>query len=64
MVNEFSAGEFMETHYHSQFDNEEFYQEEVSAFTTNFMGNLCLPLTGRRLCLWILAGSLGLWLTA
>ncbi|MFQ9702576.1 MAG: M28 family peptidase [Enterocloster clostridioformis] len=26
MVNDFSAGEFMETHYHSQYDNENFYQ--------------------------------------
>ena len=32
MVNEFSAGEFMETHYHSQFDNEQYYQEDVFRF--------------------------------
>lgn len=29
MVNDFSSGTFMETHYHSQFDNDDFYQEEV-----------------------------------
>lgn len=32
MVNDFSAGEFMETHYHSQYDNENFYQEPVYRF--------------------------------
>ena len=32
MVNDFSEGEFMETHYHSQFDNENFYQESVYRF--------------------------------
>ena len=31
-VNDFSAGPFMETHYHSQYDNEEFYQEAVYRF--------------------------------
>ncbi len=32
MVNDFSGGAFMETHYHSQFDNENFYQEPVYRF--------------------------------
>lgn len=32
MVNEFSAGPFMETHYHSQFDSDEFYDEAVYRF--------------------------------
>ena len=31
-VNDFSAGPFMETHYPSQYDNEEFYQEAVYRF--------------------------------
>lgn len=29
MVNDFTGGSFMETHYHSQFDNDDFYDEPV-----------------------------------
>ena len=29
MVNDFTGGSFMETHYHSQFDNDGFYDEQV-----------------------------------
>lgn len=29
MVNDFTGGSFMETHYHSQFDNDEYYDEQV-----------------------------------
>ena len=29
MVNDFTGGSFMETHYHSQFDNDAFYDEQV-----------------------------------
>ncbi|MDD3252212.1 MAG: M28 family peptidase [Lachnospiraceae bacterium] len=29
MVNDFTGGSFMETHYHSQFDNDSFYDEQV-----------------------------------
>ena len=29
MVNDFTGGSFMETHYHSQFDNDSFYDERV-----------------------------------
>lgn len=29
MVNDFTGGSFMETHYHSQFDNDEFYDAQV-----------------------------------
>ena len=29
MVNDFTCGSFMETHYHSQFDNDAFYDEQV-----------------------------------
>ena len=29
MVNDFTGGSFMETHYHSQFDNDTFYNEQV-----------------------------------
>ena len=44
MVNDFASGEFMETHYHSQFDNEEFYDEEVYRFHHEFYGRLVLAL--------------------
>ena len=29
MVNDFTGGSFMETHYHSQFDNDDYYDEDV-----------------------------------
>lgn len=29
MVNDFTGGSFMETHYHSQFDNDDYYDEQV-----------------------------------
>lgn len=32
IVNDFSSGSFMETHYHSQFDNGDFYNEAVYVF--------------------------------
>lgn len=44
MVNEFSDGEFMETHYHSQFDNEEYYQEPVYRFHHMLYGRLVMAL--------------------
>ena len=44
MVNDFASGEFMETHYHSQFDNEEFYDEGVYRFHHEFYGRLVLAL--------------------
>ena len=44
MVNDFSAGEFMETHYHSQYDNENFYQEPVYRFHHELYGSLVLAL--------------------
>lgn len=44
MVNEFSAGAFMETHYHSQFDNEEYYQEDVFRFHHELYGRLVLAI--------------------
>ena len=42
MVNDFSAGEFMETHYHSQYDNENFYQEPVYHFHHEMYAGLVL----------------------
>ena len=44
MVNEFSAGSFMETHYHSQFDSDEFYDEAVYRFHHELYGLLLLEL--------------------
>lgn len=44
MVNEFSSGAFMETHYHSQFDNEEYYQEDVYRFHHELYGKLVLAI--------------------
>lgn len=42
VVNDFSSGPFMETHYHSQFDNEEFYQEPVYRFHHILYGFLAM----------------------
>ncbi|MDO5417197.1 MAG: M28 family peptidase [Lachnospiraceae bacterium] len=42
MVNDFAAGSFMETHYHSQFDNEDYYQEPVFAFHHELYGRLVM----------------------
>lgn len=42
MVNDFSDSKFMETHYHSQFDNEKFYQEKVYAFHHELYGKLLM----------------------
>ena len=33
MVNDFTGGSFMETNYHSQFDNDGFYDEDVIGCT-------------------------------
>lgn len=43
-VNDFSAGPFMETHYHSQFDNEDFYDRAVYRFHHELYGRLVLAL--------------------
>lgn len=42
MVNEFSSAEFMETHYHSQFDNDEYYNADVFRFHHELYGLLVL----------------------
>ncbi|WP_347501038.1 M28 family peptidase [Clostridium sp. chh4-2] len=44
VVNDFSSGSFMETHYHSQFDNENFYQENVYRFHHYLYGMMALCL--------------------
>lgn len=43
-VNDFSGGGFMETHYHSQFDNDEFYDENVYRFHHEFYGLLLMAI--------------------
>lgn len=42
MVNEFSAGSFMETHYHSQFDNDAYYDREIYCFNHKLYGLLVM----------------------
>ena len=44
LVNEFSGGEFMETHYHSQFDSEAFYDAKVYRFHHQLYGSLAIAL--------------------
>ena len=44
MVNDFASGEFMETHYHSQFDSEAYYDEKVYSFHHQFYGRLVMAL--------------------
>ncbi len=41
-VNDFSGGRFMETHYHSQFDNDDFYDEAVYQFHHQLYGLLAM----------------------
>jgi Iap family predicted aminopeptidase len=42
MVNDFSDSKFMETHYHSQYDNEIYYQEKVYYFHHELYGKLLI----------------------
>ena len=42
LVNDFAAGGFMQTHYHSQFDNDEAYDEPSYHFHHNLYGMLML----------------------
>lgn len=42
MVNDFSDGEYMETHYHSQYDNEKYYEEAVYRFHHELYGRLVM----------------------
>lgn len=44
MVNEFSGGRFMETHYHSQFDNDEYYDPDIYRFHHQLYGLLLMEL--------------------
>ena len=42
MVNDFTGGSFLETHYHSQFDNDNYYDEDVYRFHHELFGLLLL----------------------
>ena len=42
MVNDFTGGSFMETHYHSQFDNRDTYSKEAFIFHHNLYGMLMI----------------------
>ena len=44
MVNEFSAGSFMTTHYHSQYDSDEYYNEAAYRFYHELYGLLLMHL--------------------
>ena len=67
MVNDFTSGQFMETHYHTQFDNDDYYDEAVYRFHHELYGCLVMafdraavaPLNFERLFL-ALKGSLDL----
>lgn len=67
MVNDFTSGQFMETHYHSQFDNKKYYEEPVYRFHHQLYGRLVMafdrtaiaPLDYERLFL-AMAGTLDL----
>ncbi len=48
IVNEFSAGSFMETHYHSQFDNDDYYDRDVFQFNHCLYGLLLIALDQAR----------------
>lgn len=42
MVNDFTSGQFMETHYHTQFDSDEYYDEAVYRFHHELYGCLVM----------------------
>lgn len=44
MVNDFSGGPFMENYYHSQYDNQDVYEEEVYKFHHEFYLRLLLAI--------------------
>ena len=45
-VNEFAGGKFMESHYHSQYDSDEFYDERVYLFHHKLYAYILLRLDG------------------
>lgn len=49
MVNDFSGGGFMVTHYHSQFDNDSFYNEDVYRFHHQMYGLLVMSLDHQKI---------------
>ena len=49
MVNDFTGGSFMETHYHSQFDNDNFYDKDVYRMHHELFGLLLLAIDRTRI---------------
>ena len=48
-VNEFAGGKFMESHYHSQYDSDEFYDEKVYLFHHKLYAYILLRLDNMRI---------------
>lgn len=48
MVNDFTGGSFMETHYHSQFDNDSFYDEDVYRLHHELFGLLLMAIDSTK----------------
>lgn len=48
MVNDFTGGSFMETHYHSQFDNDNFYDKDVYRMHHELFGLLLMAIDRTR----------------
>ena len=57
MVNDFTGGSFMETHYHSQFDNDTYYDEDVYRLHHELFGLLLLAIDKTRVVPLNFAGT-------
>ena len=57
MVNDFTGGSFMETHYHSQFDNDTYYDEDVYRLNHELFGQLLMAIDKTRVVPLNFAGT-------
>lgn len=57
MVNDFTGGSFMETHYHSQFDNDTYYDEDVYRLHHELFGLLLMAIDKTRVVPLNFAGT-------
>ena len=57
MVNDFTGGSFMETHYHSQFDNDTYYDEDVYRLHHELFGLLLMTIDRTRVVPLNFAGT-------
>ena len=57
MVNDFTGGSFMETHYHSQFDNDTYYDEDVYRLHHELFGLLLMAIDRTRVVPLNFAGT-------